>query len=533
MKVTYLKSMVATVALGCVMGLASCVNDLDVAPIDPSVDQEFNQEAIFGKIYATMALTGQTGPDGNGDLDGIDEGTSGFFRLIWNFNELPTDEAICSWSDVGIPEMNFASWSASHSQIEGMYSRFYFGITLVNHFLEKTEGLSDETTLRQRAEARFMRALNYYYLIDFFGNVPFATSVSSETAEQIQRADLFEYIESELIEIIDAQYTPQTAPFGRADQAATWLLLSRLYLNAEIYTGTARWEDAATYANKVMESGYTLAPVYSELFMGDNDINADAMNEIILPIRQDGVYTTCWATSLYLIASTYTQGMGSWGTTEGWGGNRGRQALAYKFFSNGIVPAGNGVAENIAAAGDDRAMFITYGTYVDDSGATQEFSSSLPITNVNTFKEGVSIAKFTNLRSDGSAANHNMYTDMDIPFFRVSEAYLTWAEANLRNGGDKSESLAVVNKLRQRANAADLTDITLDVILDEKSREFYFEGHRRTDLIRYGYFTSSTYLWDWKGQAETGTGVSSIYNLLPIPSSDLNANEKLVQNSGY
>ncbi len=534
MKFNKIKPILYTAALGCTLGLSSCIGDLDVTPIDPSVNQVFNQNEVFGKMYASLANTGQNGPAGNGDLDGIDEGTSGFFRLIWNFSELPTDEGLCSWGDVGIAEMNFASWSASHNQLEGLYYRLYFGVTLSNLFLEMTEGKTDDNSIKQRAEARFLRALNYYYLMDFYGDVPFTTVVSSEKAKQIDRADLFLFIEKELLDIIDDQYDALQAPYGRADKVATWLLLSRMYLNAEVYTGQARWADAVEYSEKVISSGYELADEYSQLFMGDNDLNANVMKEIILPIRQDGVLNPSYATSTFLIASTRTQGMGSWGSTEGWGGNRGRVSLAAKFFPNGEIPAGlDEVSKTIAEAGDDRAMFVNAGSYVDDKGETQTIEFTLPISNVNTFKEGVGVAKFTNIYSNGAPASNSQFVDMDMPFFRMAEAYLTYAEANLRNGGDVSKSLESINVLRQRANARELTDLTLNQILDEKSREFYFEGHRRTVLVRYGYFTSSTYLWDWKGGSEAGTGVSAIYNLLPIPTSDLIANGNLTQNPGY
>ncbi len=534
MKFNKIKPLLYTTILGCSLGLSSCIGDLNVAPIDPSINEEYNQDAIFGKMYASLANTGQQGPDGNGDLDGIDEGTSGFFRLIWNFNELPTDEGLCSWGDVGIPEMNFASWSASHNQIEGLYYRLYFGVTLSNRFLEMTEGAKGDNTVKQRAEARFLRALNYYYLMDFFGDVPFVTTISSEKAKQIARADLFNFIEKELLDIVDDQYDATQAPFGRADKAATWLLLSRMYLNAEIYTGEARWADAAEYAEKVINSGYELADNYAELFMGDNDINANVMKEIILPIRQDGKINPSYPTSTFLIASTRTQGMGNYGSTEGWGGNRGRMSLAAKFFDNGDMPAGlDDVSKTIAEAGDDRAMFVNAGSYADADNNAVNIKFTLPIKNVNEFKEGVGVAKFSNIYSDGQPPHDSKFVDMDVPFFRLAEAYLTYAEANMRNGGDKSKSLAYVNELRERANAAKMTDITLNQILEEKSREFYFEGHRRIDLVRYGYFTSATYLWDWKGGSPSGTAVSSIYRLLPIPTSDMNANSNLTQNPGY
>lgn len=531
MRLKYFKTIIPATALALSMNLSSCIGDLDTMPIDPNVSTEFKQDEVFAKIYATMGITGQQGPAGNGDVADIDEGTSGFYRLIWNFNELPTDEAICSWGDPGIPELNFARWSSSHDQLAGLYGRLYFDVTLCNHFLEKTSGLTDEKSLKQRAEARFMRAMNYFYLMDFFGNVPFTEVVASEPPMQIKRADLFAYIEKELKEIEAEMYEPRQAPYGRADKAAVWLLLSRLYLNAEVYTGKAQWAEAATYAKKVMDSNYKLASRYTVLFMGDNDLNEDAMQEIILPIRQDGVNTQSYAGASFLVASTHTKGMGSWGTSEGWGGNRGRMALAKKFFADGKMPEKS--ANTAEAAGDDRAQFVTYGEYQTDKGETEIFETSLPIKDWNTFKQGVAVAKFSNAYSNGGTPSNSIFVDMDIPFMRAAEAYLTFAEATLRAGGDKEVAKEAVNELRKRANATKLTDLTLNDILDEKCREFYFEAHRRTDLIRYGYFTSGNYLWDWKGGTTDGSGVSSIYNLMPIPATDMNANENLVQNPGY
>lgn len=295
MKFRYLKTLLPVASLALALSVTSCVGDLDVEPINPNLTQKFYQDEVFTKIYATMAMTGNEGPAGMGDVDGLDEGTSGFYRLIWNMSELATDEAICNWGDPGVPEMNFMRWGASHDQITGLYGRLNFDVTLCNHFLEQTEGISDEKSVKQRAEVRFMRALNYYYLLDFFGNVPFTEKVSITPPQQIKRADLYAYIESELKAIENDMYEPRTAPYGRADKAAVWFLLSRLYLNAEVYTGTVQWVNAATNANKVINTSYDLCDTYSELFMADNDENAEAMKEIILPIRCDGRYTRAYA----------------------------------------------------------------------------------------------------------------------------------------------------------------------------------------------------------------------------------------------
>lgn len=506
------------------IAITSCTDELNISPIDPSVNLEFIQDDVFAKLYATLGLTGQKGADGNGDVSGIDEGTSAFYRLIFTVNEYPSDEAICSWNDAGIPELNFIGWGSSHGQVEGLYGRLNYDVTLCNHFLDKTEGLTDEKSLKQRAEARFLRALNYFYLMDIFGNVPFSETVSDELPKQIKRADLFLFLEKELLalDLENNMYEARQAPFGRADKVAVWFLLSRIYLNAEVYTGTARWTDAAKYAKMVMDSNYELCPTYKHLFMGDNDKNEKAKQEIILPIRQDGIKTRSWGGSLYVIAATRTNGMTPWGSSEGWGGVRARKALVDKFFPNGGIPLDGVETDMVAAAKDARALFFAGG------------ERTVEISKVSVFKEGLSVAKWSNLRSDGGSPSDPKFTDTDIPLFRLGEAYLTYAEALLRIGGDgAATALTVVNELRIRSNAAPLGAVSLNNILDERARELYFEGQRRTDLVRYGLFTTSQYLWDWKGGQVTGTSVSSTFNIYPIPVSDVIANENLVQNPGY
>jgi len=533
MNVRHNKIMITILSVIFGISLTSCVNDLNVTPIDPSSIQTFNQDAVFAKVYASLALSGQQGPAGKGDLAGVDEGTSSFIRLIFNLNELSTDEAICSWGDPGVPELNFNKWTASHDQVNGIYARFYFGVSLSNLFLQQTTALTDAKSVKQRAEVRFLRALNYYYLMDLFGNVPFTDIVSLNPPKQMKRADLFAWIESELKAIEPDMAAPRSNSYYRVDQAADWLLLARLYLNAEVYTGTARWADAKTYADKVMKSSYKLNPSYAQLFMGDNAGTFDnstntAPQEIIFPIACDGVKTQSYGNSLFLIASTHNSGMPTWGTSEGWAGNRARAALAKKFFPNGIA-SGTDLSKLTAADGDKRAMF--FGWDIADSKSTDPMT----ILNTTMFKQGLSVAKFTNVRSDGAPSNDLKFTDTDVPFFRVAEAYLTYAEASLRLNESPAIALNVVNQLRDRASgsAPALTSITLDKLLDEWSREFYFEGHRRMDLIRFGDYGGSDYTWDWKGGTANGTKFSSIYNLYPIPTTDLNVNPNLIQNPGY
>ena len=539
MKLKNIKSIIPVAVITiAAFGLGSCTGDLNVENINPQQVSTFDQDAIFNKIYANMVLTGQTGPDGNKDIEGIDEGTSNFIRQVWNANELTTDEAHCLWGDAGIPEFNHNAWSDAHPMMQALYYRLYFGITVSNFFLQQTSN-SDQKTNTQRAEARFMRALFYYYLMDFYGNVPMVTTVSSEKAQQAKRADVFKFIESELKAIDGEDATSKdvladakTNTYGRADKAAAWLLLSRLYLNAEVYTGTANWSAAKDYANKVINSGYTLSSTakngysgYQLLFMGDNDTNG-AQNEIILPAIHDGVTTQTWGGCLFIIASTANADIKTnypYGTSENWGGNRCRPQFVKKFFPNDDAPVGT-PTEVKKSAGDDRALFYTKGHTLDVSDETD-------------FTKGYAYIKFLNLHADGTATKHTQFVDTDFPMMRAAEAYLNYAEADARlnNGECTTDGIAKIKALRTRANAnTNLSKFTLDQIIDEWSREFGFEGRRRMDLIRFGEFGGQNkYKWEWMGGTKSGSSFDSHCNIFAIPSSDLNANSNLTQNPKY
>ena len=253
------------------LGLTACVHDLNVTPIDPSVTMKPDQDALFNKVYATLALTGQNGPDGNGDVDGIDEGTSAFYRMIFELNEFPGDGGFWNWydGDPGINEMYNLTWKSTNDLVTGLYYRLYFDITLCNHYLDLFGDASDERTQFQVAEVRFIRALNYYYLLDMFLDVPFAEKVTTEKPKQITRAQLYEWLEGELKDLETALPATKQSEY-RVDQVAAQFILMRMYLNSEVYIQTARYNEAAAYANKVITSQYTLSPVYAYMFMGDN-----------------------------------------------------------------------------------------------------------------------------------------------------------------------------------------------------------------------------------------------------------------------
>jgi hypothetical protein len=530
-------------------GATSCVNDLDISSIDPQTTSSFNQGEVFVKGYAMLGLTGQKGVAGSPDLDGQDEGESGFYRTTFNCNELPTDECIWAWQDnVDIPQFTKIGWNSSSQRTEWTYVRLGYDITQYNFFLDQTEGKTDSESLRQRAEIRFLRALHYWYFLDLFGKAPFKEHFSNELPVEKKGTELYAYIQKELGDIENDMYEPRKAPFGRADKAANWLLRARLYLNAAVYTGTPDYANAVDYSTKVINSGYKLCPDYKLMFMADNDENEKAMQEIILPIRQDGVKTRNYGGSTYLICGTRTSGMPRMGTTNGWSCLFARAAMVKNFFSDltkvptlpsdVVIPAKGldtdaqidafdaqynlRTTDLIKAAGDDRAMF-----YAGVGGGRRKLQTDA----ITGFNDGLSIVKWQNIRSDGKTTNSTEYPDTDIPLFRLAEAYLTRAEALFRQGKDATDD---INELRKRANCTRMVQtVTEQELISEWSREFYLEGRRRSDLVRFGMFTTSKYLWDWKGGAANGTTVASFYNVYPIPASDHNNNINMSQNTGY
>lgn len=532
----YIKSLLPAAVLALSLGLTSCVGDLDVKPIDPNTLMKATPDYLFNKCYANMAVAGNGGANGNSDIDGIDGGTSGFLRQLFNSQELTSDEAVCAWGDEGVQPLNKNQWNAEHPFLRGFYYRLFYGVSICNHYLEVAKNHDATMT----AEVRFLRALYYYYLMDGWGNIGWRTAIGDDLPEQMSRAKLYKWIEAELLEAEKnmAEAKPEKdneAGYGRADKAAAWLLLSRLYLNAEVYTGKPEWAKAKEYAKKVMDSPYKLHQgsavngwtAYQQLFMGDNGSNG-ASEEAILALLQDGEKTTSWGTTLFLMASAYDEDMkdkqfvAGNNTTEQWKGNRARPELLEKFFPKGSAPK-EGTKELQKAANDNRALF--WGT-----------SRELKIKSTTTFSDGFSVTKFNNYRVDGGTSKDTKFPDTDFFLMRAAEAYLTFGEADARlNGGATTpEGTQAINQLRIRAAANTFPGFSLDEILDEWSREFYFEGRRRTDLIRFNKFGgNNNYNWAWKNGVASGANFSKDMNLFPLPNTEIKTNKNLKQNPGY
>jgi hypothetical protein len=519
----------------------SCSKRLDLEPpiglssVDVYKDAD-NYEKVIAKLYAGMSLSGLHGPSGNPDIVGIDEGFSQYIRVLWNLQELPTDHAICRWNDVGIPEMCKMEWSADNSFVKAMYSRIYFQIPIANVFIKESsdESMNDKgfTTEQQneirtyRAEARFLRALSYYHAMDLFGSVPFvdeSTPIGVFYPQQIERAELFDWLENELIAIENTLTSPSQVPYGRASQAAAQSLLAKIYLNAEVYTGTSRWTDCITYCNKVINNGaFSLDNNYSNLFMADNH----SSSEIIFPICFDGQYTQTWGGTTFLICAALgsTMDASDYGMNNGWNGLRATPTFVNIFTDSSL---------------DTRWKFHTSGEKVI-SGDTVTIYQDVNIGEVLTNcpdTSGYLVGKFSNLDQMGNPGSHVSLThsDTDFPMFRLADVYLMLAEASLQNG-DAGTALTYMNYIRERAyqgSSYNFSSVTLNDVLEERSKELYWECTRRTDLIRYNKFTGSDLLWSFKGGTTDGSSVDNRFNLYPLPTYDIVNNPNLVQNSGY
>jgi hypothetical protein len=717
--------------------MASCTKDLDTVPIDKDVvtsaqvyENPKAYKQILAKIYAGLAVSGQQGPSGMPDISGIDEGFGQYLRGYWYHQELTTDEAIIGWNDQTIKDFHWQTWGAGDVFISAFYYRIFYQITLCNEFIrETTDAKLDERNVtgslrtdieHYRAEARFMRALSYYHALDMFGTVPFVTEndpVGSFFPPQISRQDLFEYIESELLEIEPLMIDARQNEYGRADKAAVWMLLAKLYLNSEVYTGVKHYDEVVTYTQRIIDAGYSLEPNYEYLFMADNDHN----NEVIFSINFDGLRTQTWGGTTFLVHAAIGGKMDpmQYGVNGGWGGTRATKAFVYKFYpdatsslrvspnpnkklkkadypviyvpgsyqdwdptntetvlasklsdntyegylyfptantefkfttgpnwdvnygdvgadgtleleGDNIVAAepgyykinvdmnaltytiektdwgiigdatpggwdsdqmmtydptsklwtitldltagsfkfrannawdinlGDTGADGILDYGGDNILITQSGTYmislklgIPDYTYVIERTSydhramfftdgqSLEIDNIEDFTNGWAVTKWKNIKRDGTPGSDLNYVDTDFPMFRLADAYLMYAEAVLRGAtnGSLSDALNYVNEVRKRAYGGETSgnitasQLTLDFILDERARELYWEGHRRTDLIRFGQFTDGSYVWPWKGKVPDGTKTSPHLNLFPIPSSDLGANPNLKQNS--
>ncbi len=495
----------------------SCTSDLETKPlVELSLEELLQQdpqavEGILSRLYGSFALSGAQG-SGSSDISD-DAGESPFLRGIVNLQDFAADAMKNRWGDNGLDQLTTTSdWTDQNKFFRYLYNRIFFTIPQCNNLLSILPNVDVDNKEVVISEVRYIRALAYFYLIDVFGKGVLATEENfgqSEPLPEASRQELFDYVESELLDI--EPILPATNTYGRATNGAAQMLLAKLFINAEVYTGTSRYADAATYANKVINSGnYSLATNFVLNFSADNDTSS----EIIFPLIADAAVSQSFGNTTYIIngsLNSATMPLADFGATEGWGGHRSSKAW-YGLFGD------------LETSTDARAsLFWTEG-------------HNYEMEDYKTWTDGYPSIKFRNTNTTG-ASTATSFANTDFPLFRLADAYLMYAECAIRNaaGTDMNMALQYVNEVRSRSNASTInqSELTLQFIIDERGRELNLEGHRRTDLIRFGMFTGNSYLWPWKGGVRNGTSIPATYNVFPIPASALQANPNLTQNPGY
>ncbi len=525
MKTLKINFLAASLLLATSLINTSCIGDLDVNPV---VEDTFENlikkdslaaKGIMAKMYASFTLAGNEGPD-KSELKGDNAGESPFLRGIFNMEELTTDLAKNKWGDNGLDQLTTTTnWDANNKFFRYTFNRIYFTVAQCNNFINALSSTKNQPSSNVSevnsylAETKFLRALAYFYYVNFFGNGPLITEkdLGNTTPKSVSsRKEIFDFVVSELQSIENS--VPDVSEYGRANKASVRMLLAKLFLNAEIYSKTNRYNDALIYAKKVIDDKqFSLSDKYLSIFSGDNHTS----KEIIFPFICDATVSQSYGNTTYIIIGSIgkeTMQMGTFAVTEAWGGHRTTKAL-YGLFGN------------LETSKDQRAkLFFTQG-------------HNYEMNDYRKWEDGYPSTKFRNTNFNQTSSISTLFSNADFPVFRLSDAYLMYAECVLRGatGGSSSEALALINTLRSKRNANTISsgEFNLNFILDERARELSYEGHRRTDLIRFGKFTGGSYLWPWKGGLATGKAIDEDYNLFPIPQTALNANKNIKQNPGF
>lgn len=494
----------------------ACVGDLDVTPENPTTKTEISTaEELYGElagIYGGLVFEGGIT---------VDDGGAGVYtRQLWNLQELCSDETLIgsNWADGSINELVYSTWSPDNHWLYECFSRFNYQIAIVNQFLRDlhkygsllpgSDNLSVEVF---DAEARTLRALSYYHMIDIFGVGPWTTEDSpvGVTPPTYDRKQLFEAVVEDLANAIPNLVPASQQVYGRLSREAGYMLLAKLYLNAEVYTGEPRWQDCANACNEIRKTIDTLAPTYKYLFCATNDKYV-GNGEIIWGIPQDGTTLTTYGGTTYISGGSYrgdsdllkTLGL----AVSGWEGPRVREEL-----SKALLP-------------NDARRLIYEGEYTED------------IQDLSDKNQGYMCVKFVYTPEDDYKNEkqetpycNTIFNPADFPLFRLADVYLMLAECEL-NGAQGCNGLEMMNRVRQRAGLADIRTLTAENILDERMCELYWEGHRRSDLVRFGKFAGSNYNWSWKGANANGANVQAYRNVYCVPTQFVST---LGQNPGY
>ena len=542
----------------------SCVGDLDLIPNDPNSVNEVTASTlpnILAKCYAGLAIEGQNGP-GSCDIAGIDGGRSQYIRTIFMMNEFPTDAVKWKWSDEGIVDLNTLTFDASNGNVYGTYSRFMSHIAVCNDYLRVAKEYGGEAEKHGMLEARLLRALSYYWMLDIFGQSSFTleTDPIGSNPPQISRKELYDWLSGELEDIIaefKESYPNDEVTYGKVGIDGAQALAARLYLNAQVYSGTSAWEKCQAHCEDIIArhkgtgfNGSGLASNYLYLFCRSNNEYAPgggnkAENEILWTVPYDSEMTRSYGGSFFIIAA-------STNTSNTFDPATDKPGTEDKYNMDAADYGNNAPWTCMRAPGTFTNKFDIVNDNRTALWCTEKDGFSQYIEKFSIFNQGYATIKFTSLikgsNGDWSPENGGKYdptgktpanvlnwSSTDWPMFRLADVYLMYAESYVMGGtGTASKAAEYISYVRQRAglNAWNASDLTPDNVLDERAREMYWELTRRSDLIRHNKFVSG-YNWEYKGNVATGADVPSRYNLMPIPTKIIAAQPEFQQNPGY
>lgn len=486
--------------------------------------------ALFGTMYTNLS--------------------SNYAINYWRMQELTTDEAIIPARDGNFDDggqyrqLHYHTWTIDHPNVTGIWQWGFGGINNCNRLISLTN--ESQATAASKAasiaEVKAMRALYYFFMMEIYGNVPVITDFPATTLPATQpRTAVFAFIESELKSILQqlpsksTNAATNTLQYGRPTKGMAFALLAKMYLNAGVYTGTTRYNDVVAMADSVQKNtAYTLDSRFRDIFLPNN---GPQINETIFAVPYDQQIPGNQFTRFGFFPSLapsygFTVGLSIAMSTTPEFYNRFNLAgdIRNNTWLNGpqFLPDGNGGFTNQPALypGTTRQIvlspnLILITTKPMDVGNT-EASQAMGVRSVKYYPDPT--------MTQATRLNNN-----DVPVFRLADVLLMKAEAILRgapvtivNGAMQTPDY-LVNRLRSRANAPQVSGITLDGLLDERARELSWEGWRRNDLIRYGLFEKEYPL------PNDNLSMNKDINrrLFPIPISEIRLNSKLVQNPGY
>lgn len=514
----------------------ACNNNLDEIIYSDVTDENLTYTDAYqatGIVYANMRDL-----FGHQSWLGVQETSS---------DELVMPANASGWDDGGIyKRIHLHTWNSENIQMANMWDSFYKGVINTNRIINLFEnnkiplpdGVSKETML---AEVKVARAFFYWLICDNFGDAPLVTAISTELPTKVPRNELYQFIISEINAVMPA--LSEERMYGRFNKWAAKALLANLYLNAGVYTGTPAWEECIQQCNEIINTGqYNLNTNFKDVFTTQNENTAEII--FAVPFDEDlggglSVHMFSWHASLKAKATMQAT---PWGSGS---------AMAVSQFIDTYDPNDGRLADTWLMgqqfASDGKTPLL--GAY-DQSGKPLIFTKDLPDGLYTGEAEGYRMNKF----SVKLGAKFNL--DNDFPIFRYADILMMKAESLLRSGR-ANEAAQLVSQVRSRAfsNTPEKASITgtaleqdsryqygyvenykvVDIgntspvqyggMLDELGWEFAWEGHRRRDMIRFGIYTTKS----WLSHKPNG----DYRTTFPIPQQTINSNPNLTQNLGY